>query len=578
MSGFLSRFRSSAKGDLRLTMTCSVVTGLLVIAQAFLVARVLNGVLFHNLPIGAFPAEMAGLVAAIALRFGSVWSTERFGFSAAAKVMRALRAELIDKVETIGPAGLAEARTGELVAALAEGVRAVEPYYARYIPASVLAVVLPLAIVMVAFPLDWMSALIFLVTAPLIPVFMILIGKGAEALNQKQWRRLIRMSGHLLDAVQGLATLKAFNAADRMARQVAEVADGYRRDTMAVLRVAFLSSLVLEFFATVSIALVAILIGFRLLWGGMGFFEGLFILLLAPEFYAPLRAMGTAYHARMEALGAAERMLALEDLPQLAETGGATPLPSPGAIEIRFEDVHLVFADGRRALAGVSFTIAPGQTVALVGPSGAGKTSLLNLLLGFVKPTTGRVLVNGVPLAELDLAAWRRRIGYVPQHPRLFAGTLAANIAPGEDAPDRARLERAIADAGLTDVVAAVPGGLAGRVGEGGAGLSGGEAHRLAVARAFYRDAPMIVLDEPTAHLDGQSEARVQEALARLLPGRTGLVAAHRLAGIQGADRIVVLNEGRIAEEGDHATLLARGGLYAGLLRPGPAATPEAAQ
>ncbi|MFG1348612.1 thiol reductant ABC exporter subunit CydD [Xanthobacter autotrophicus] len=574
----MSRFRGSAKGDLRLTLTCSVVTGLLIIAQAFLVARILDGVLFRHQPIGAFPVEIAGLLAAMVLRFGTVWATERFGFAAAAKVMRALRAELVDRVEKIGPVGLAETRTGEMVAALAEGVRAVEPYYARYIPASVLAVVLPLAIVVVVFPLDWMSALIFLVTAPLIPVFMILIGKGAEALNQKQWRRLARMSGHLLDAVQGLATLKAFNAAGRMARQVAEVADDYRRDTMAVLRVAFLSSLVLEFFATVSIALVAILIGFRLLWGGMGFFEGLFILLLAPEFYAPLRAMGTAYHARMEALGAAERMVALEDLPQLAETGGATPLPSPDAIEIRFEDVHLDFAGGRRALCGVSFTVAPGQTVALVGPSGAGKTSLLNLLLGFVKPTAGRVLVNGVPLADLDLAAWRRRIGYVPQHPRLFAGTLAANIAPGEAAPDPARLERAIADAGLADVVAAIPGGLAGRIGEGGAGLSGGEAHRLAVARAFYRGAPMIVLDEPTAHLDGESEAKVQEALARLLPGRTGLVAAHRLAGIQGADRIVVLKDGRIAEDGDHATLLARGGLYAGLLRTGEAATPEAAQ
>ncbi|MFG1377501.1 thiol reductant ABC exporter subunit CydD [Xanthobacter autotrophicus] len=577
-SAFISRFRGSAKGDLRLTLTCSVVTGLLIIAQAFLVARILDGVLFRQQPIGAFPVEIAGLLAAMVLRFGTVWATERFGFAAAAKVMRALRAELVDRVEKIGPVGLAETRTGEMVAALAEGVRAVEPYYARYIPASVLAVVLPLAIVVVVFPLDWMSALIFLVTAPLIPVFMILIGKGAEALNQKQWRRLARMSGHLLDAVQGLATLKAFNAAGRMARQVAEVADDYRRDTMAVLRVAFLSSLVLEFFATVSIALVAILIGFRLLWGGMGFFEGLFILLLAPEFYAPLRAMGTAYHARMEALGAAERMVALEDLPHLAETGGAAPLPSPDAIEIRFEDVHLDFADGRRALCGVSFTVAPGQTVTLVGPSGAGKTSLLNLLLGFVKPTAGRVLVNGVPLADLDLAAWRRRIGYVPQHPRLFAGTLAANIAPGEAAPDTARLERAITDAGLADVVAAIPGGLAGRIGEGGAGLSGGEAHRLAVARAFYRGAPMIVLDEPTAHLDGESEAKVQAALARLLPGRTGLVAAHRLAGIQGADRIVVLKDGRIAEEGDHATLLARGGLYAGLLRTGEAATPETAQ
>ncbi|MFG1392956.1 thiol reductant ABC exporter subunit CydD [Xanthobacter agilis] len=578
LSAFLSRFRGSARRDLNTTLLLSVATGLIIIVQAFLVARILNGVLFQGRPALTFTPEITGLVAAMALRFATQWGTERFGFAAASRVMRAMRAALVDRVEAIGPVGLAETRTGDLVAALAEGVRAVEPYYARYIPASVLAVALPVAILVVVFPLDWISGLVFLLTAPLIPVFMIFIGKGAERLNQKQWRRLARMSGHLLDAVQGLATLKAFNAAGRMAAQVAAVADGYRRDTMAVLRVAFLSSLVLEFFATMSIAMVAVFIGFRLLGGKMDFFTGLFVLLLAPEFYAPLRAMGTAYHARMEALGAAERMVALEDVPALAEPGGTTPLPTPERIEVRFEDVHLTFADGRTALDGISFTLAPGETVALVGPSGAGKSSLIHLLLGFVAPTSGRVLVNGVPLSALDMAQWRRHIGYVPQRPRLFAGSLAANIAPGEAVPDPARLKRAVAQAGLSDVVAAVPGGLEGRVGETGGGLSGGEAHRLSVARAFYRDAPMVVLDEPTAHLDGESAAKVEAALHRLLPGRTGLIAAHRLASISGAHRIVVVNHGRIVEEGDAASLLAQNGLYARLATSGDADFWEAAQ
>lgn len=573
LSAFLSRFRGTARRDLRMTMTFSVVTGLLIILQAFLVARIINGVVFQSQGIGVYATEIAGIIAIILLRFGSVWVTERFGFAAATKVMRAMRDELIDRVEKIGPVGMAETRTGETVTALAEGVRAVEPYYSRYIPASVLAVVLPVAILIVVFPLDWISGLTLLLTAPLIPVFMIIIGKGAESRNQKQWRRRTRMAGQLLDAVQGLATLKGFNAAGRMAREVAIAADGYRRDTMSVLRIAFLSSMVLEFFASVAIAMVAVFIGFRLLWGEMNFFDGLFILLLAPEFYAPLRAMGTAYHARMEAIGAAERMVVLEDAPQLAEPGGTAPLPSPEKIEIAFEDVHLTFPDGRVALNGISFTVPAGQDYALVGPSGAGKSSLLHLLLGFVKPTSGRVLVNGVPLSELDIKQWRRHIGYVPQRPRLIVGTLAANIAPGEDAPDRARLEHAVTQAHLTDVVARVPGGLDGRVGEGGAGLSGGEAHRLAVARAFYRDAPMIVLDEPTAHLDHESAAQIHDALERLLPGRTGLIAAHRLSGVVHADQILVLKGGTIAETGDHESLMAKGGLYADLVRTG--AMPE---
>ena len=567
LSAFLSGFRGTARADLGRSLAASAVTGLLIIAQAYLVARIIDAVLFRHEVLSSHALDLALLVGAILMRFGAVWASEHFGFAAAAKVMRALRARLLDRVEAIGPVGLAEARTGELVAALAEGVRAVEPYYSRYIPASVLAVMLPVAVLVAVFPFDWVSGLILLATAPFIPVFMILIGKGTEALNQKQWRRLARMSGHLLDAVQGLATLKAFNAAGRMVEEVAAVADDYRRDTMAVLRVAFLSSAVLEFFATVSIALIAIFIGFRLLWGEMAFFPGLFVLLLAPEFYAPLRAMGTAYHARMEAIGAAERLVALEETPALAEGGGSAPLPTPEAICIRFENVFLAFPDGRVALNDVSFEVRAGETVALVGPSGAGKSSILNLVLGFVRPTSGRVLVNGVPLAELDIADVRRRIAYVPQRPRLFAGTLAVNIAPGDVTPEPDRLARAVADAGLADVVAGLPDGLAAQVGEGGAGLSGGQAHRLAVARAFYRAAPLVVLDEPTSHLDRETEAGVQAALSRLLAGRTGLVAAHRMASIVDADRIIVLSRGRIVAEGTPADLLRAGG-WAGDLVP----------
>ncbi|MFG1345579.1 thiol reductant ABC exporter subunit CydD [Xanthobacter autotrophicus DSM 431] len=565
LSGFLGRFRATARHALTRAYAFSFAAGLLVIAQAALVARLMDQVLFRKQPLTEAGTEIVALLAVVLARAASSVLAERAGFSAAVAVMRTLRAELLDHVERLGPVGLAGQKTGELVAAISSGVRAVEPYYTRYLPASAMAVALPLAILAVVFPLDWVSGLIFLVTAPLIPVFMILIGKGAEALNQRQWRQLARMSGYLLDAVQGLATLKAFGAARRMTVRVAQVADAYRRDTMAVLRVAFLSSLVLEFFATVSIAMAAIFIGFRLLWGGMDFFDGLFILLLAPEFYQPLRAMGTAYHARMEAIGAAERLLALADLPGLAEPGGTRAVPHPKAIALRFEDVCLAYPDGRQALAGVTLDVPAGARVALVGASGAGKSSLLALVLGFVRPSAGRVLVNGVPLGDLDMAEWRGHLAYAAQRPRLLSGTLAENIAPGEAEPDAARLAAAVEASGLSAVGARLPGGLTGRVGEGGAGLSGGEAHRLALARAFYRDAPLVVLDEPTAHLDPDTEQQVDAALARLLEGRTALIAVHRLSQAMAADLVAVLDGGRIVEAGPPQVLAAGNGPFAAL-------------
>ncbi|MFG1301163.1 thiol reductant ABC exporter subunit CydD [Xanthobacter sp. V3C-3] len=581
---FLAGRRAGARGPLTLAYVCAIASGLLVIVQAALAARLIDRVLFAHQPLDTATPEIIAVVAVVAARALAGFGAERAGFAAAVRVMRGLRAELLDHAERLGPVGLAGLRVGETVAALSAGVRAVEPYYTRYLPASVTSVLLPLAILAVVFPLDWVSGLIFLVTAPLIPLFMILIGKGAEALNQRQWRALTRMSGHLLDAVQGLATLKAFNAAGRMTAEVASVADAYRRDTMGVLRVAFLSSLVLEFFATVSIAMAAIFIGFRLLWGEMSFFHGLFVLLLAPEFYQPLRAMGAAYHARMEAMGAAERLIALAETPSPAEPGGTRTLPEPERIALTFENVRLDFADGRRALDGVTLHVPAGARVALVGASGAGKSSLLHLALGFARPSAGRVLANGVPLGELEMAGWRARIAFAGQRPRLFAGTLADNIAPGEDAPDADRLAGAVAAAGLGGVVARLAGGradgagdaatdaagviaagLAMPIGEGGAGLSGGEAHRLALARAFYRAAPLVLLDEPTAHLDATTEREVQAALQRLIAGRTALFAVHRLAQADGADLVAVLDAGRLVEFGPPDVLLRAGGAYARL-------------
>jgi ATP-binding cassette, subfamily C, bacterial CydD len=546
-------------------MAFGAINGVLIVAQAWLAARILDAAIFHNARLDALGSELAGLLAIFGLKVLAGFAAERLGFAAATDVMDAMRRALLARLDALGPAGLAERPSGEIVATLADGVRAIEPYFSRYLPAVAQAAFLPLAILIVVARLDWISALVFAVTAPLIPFFMILIGKGAEVLNQRQWLGLTRMSGHFLDVIQGLETLKAFNAGQRMIAEVARKAEAFRRDTMAVLRLAFLSALTLEFFATVSIALVAVFVGFRLLWGEMRYAEGLFVLLLAPEFYLPLRAMGTAYHARMEALGAAERIVALMDAPALAAEGGSVLLSETGPVEIRFEDVHLAYPDGRRALDGVSFTLKAGETLALVGPSGAGKSSIQALLLGFARPSSGRILINGVPLETLDLAHWRRKIGYIPQHSRLFSGTLTANIALGVAEPDPRRVEQAANEAAIADLIAALPQRYATLAGEGGRVFSGGEVQRIALARAFYRDAALVLLDEPTAHLDAASETGINAALGRLKSGRTILLIAHRFASLTHADRILVLREGKVDASGTHDDLMAEGGLYAAL-------------
>ncbi|WP_150287990.1 thiol reductant ABC exporter subunit CydD, partial [Rhabdaerophilum calidifontis] len=423
--------------------------------------------------------------------------------------------------------------------------------FSRYLPARFQAAILPLGMFIVIAPLDWISGLALLVTAPMIPFFMVLIGKGAETLNQRQWLRLQRMSGHFLDAMQGLATIKAFNAGRRMTHHVADAAESYRQETMRVLRIAFLSALTLEFFSTVSIAMIAVLIGFRLLWGEMTYLHGLFILLLAPEFYLPLRTMGAAYHARMEALGAAERLLAIEALPELARTGWRTA--QAGALKqapaIAMLDLHLTYPGDRPALRGVSIAIAAGETVALTGASGSGKSSLIALLMGFAIPQAGEIRIDDVPLESFSLEAWRRSIAYVPQRPTLFSGSVAANIALGDPEPDPARIREAARRARIEERILALPSGYETLIGAGGHALSGGEAQRIGLARAFYREAFLVLLDEPTGHLDPETENAIHTAISALKPGRTMILIAHRESTRQLADRVITLAAGRVAEQ-----------------------------
>lgn len=568
---FLAALTPTAGRALPLAMAARVAHGALAVVAAWLFAGILDGAIFKGRDLAALLPMIATLAAVHLGRAGVAVAAEYAAIAASAAVRRQLFRRLVDHVVALGPIRLADIPTGDLVTTLVEAVAGTDPFWRRWLPTRAAVATLPLVILAVAGWLDWRTGLIFLATLPLLPVFMVLAGRSAERASARQWTLLTRLGGHLLDAIQGLADLHLLGAARRQIAVVAAMADGYRRATMAVLRIAFLSALVLEFFATISIAVTAVLVGFRLMWGEIDFRTGFFLLLLAPELYAPLRRLGADRHAKMEAVAAAEKIVAVLNRAAPATTGGA-PFAPGRAVEIRFEAVSARYDDGRDALTDVSFAIAAGEHVALVGPSGAGKSTVLALLLGFLEPSAGRILIDGMPLDTLNLADWRRAIAHVPQRPHLFDGSIADNVALGRPEASEAEIRAALAAARADAFVDRLPDGLASRLGDRVLGISGGEAQRLMLARAFLAPAPLVVFDEPTAHLDAATEADILARLAAFARGRTALVVAHRPATIRAADRILVLDDGRVVEDGRHDDLAAAGGVYARMINAAPMA------
>ena len=492
------------------------------------------------------------LVTAFVIRGACAWGMEVAGRRAAWSILSELRIALIEKRLRTQPIAVDGADSAEIAAVAVQGIEALEGYFARYLPQVLLASIVPIVVIGWTALVDLESALIMVFTLPLVPVFMWLIGRYTEQRTRERWQALQQLSSHFLDVVRGLPTLRAFGRAQHQVEVVADVNEQYRKATMATLRVSFLSGSVLELAATVGVALVAVAAGLRLVDGGLGLQAGLTVLVLAPELYLPFRRLGAEYHASADGLAVAERMLTLLDAPGAAVRGGANLAPSPAGACVRLEHVSYSYPSRTApVLDGLDLELAAGETVALIGESGAGKSTVAALLLGLLEPTGGRISVGGVDLGSCRLDAWRRLVAWVPQHPSLLRGTVAENIRLGDpDAPDQ-RVFQAALSAGAHEFICALPGGYDTVVGDGGRQLSPGERRRIGLARAFLRDAPLVILDEPTADLDQASVEVVSIAVRRLQTQRTMLLIAHRPELVHYADRVVTLVNGAAAPAGD---------------------------
>ena len=586
---------------LKLSLWLGMISAVAMVAQAYIIATILDGVIMgqqvvpltdnaqmvsSSVSIDTYTPHLIALIALMLLRALLAYGRERASFEAGKRLRGHIRAAVMDKLTKLGPAFIKGKPAGSWASIVLEQVEDLQDFYARYLPQISLAGFIPVLILAAVFPINWAAGLILLLTAPLIPMFMILVGMGAADANRKNFSALARLSGHFMDRLKGLSTLKLFHRGDAELKVIATASEEFRSRTMSVLRMAFLSSAVLEFFAAVSIAVLAVYFGFSYL-GHLDFgyygahanissstdpqivgipfslFTGLFILILAPEFYQPLRDMGTHYHAKAQAVGAAEALITLLEHPE-PEFVGQVRINS---IETLSADHLEVFSvDGTRLLGPLSFELKDNQRLALVGPSGAGKTSLLNALLGFL-PYKGHLLINGHELSALDLAHWRQHLAWLGQEPQLFHGTVRDNVALADPTLPDDTLWHLLAEANISDFVKAQPLGLDAPVGEQSSGLSVGQAQRIALARALGQKASLFVLDEPTASLDSQSEQAVSSALNRAMAGKMCIMVTHRLDQLDQMDTILVLDKGLIVQRGDFTTLSNTHGLFQTLLR-----------
>ncbi len=557
----LLRYARATRTFLYVSVGLGVLSALLIVAQAWLLADVVAGAFRHGKDLAELRSPLSVLLCVVVARAVVAWGAELAASRSSARAKSQLRGVLLERVAALGLDSSREERTGALAVLATRGVDALDGWFSLYLPQLFLAVIVPVVVLAVVLFEDWISAAIIAFTIPLIPLFMALLGATTRERMDRQLRALERLGGHFLDVVAGLPTLKVFGRAKAQIAAIREVTERYRRTAISTLRVTFLSSLILELVATVSVALVAVAIGLRLMAGHLDLRTALFVLVLAPEAYMPLRQLGANYHASAEGVAAAEQVFAVLERPPavhgtspvlperpLVARGAYTDVPDPAVADLTVEGLRVAYP-GRAvpALDGVSLTVHAGEVLALAGPNGCGKSTLLGVLLGLVAPQGGSVRVGGCDLAELDPDAWRAHLAWVPQRPHLFAASIAENVRLGHPGASTEEVCAAVSAAGLDGVAADLPQGLETQLGERGAGLSAGERQRVALARAFLRDAPLLLLDEPTANLDGRTEREVLEAVRRLARGRTVVLVAHRPALLALADRVLSLAPAEVA-------------------------------
>ena len=553
----LHRLLKPSRGTLALIVILGVLGAIATIAQMTLLSQIVNAVFLAHRGLAQVLLSLLLLLVAIVLRAMLLWSREVTAQRAAIRLKSSLRERVFAHLLRLGPAWSLNERTGELVTVVNEGIERLDAYVSRYLPQRVLSAIVPLLILIVVWSVDWISAMLLLITGPIIPLLMFLVGSYTSKRTQAQWATLSRMSAHFLDMMQGLTTLKVFGRSEAQQESIARISNQFRDKTLQVLRYAFLSGAVLEFMTAMAIGVIASTLGVRLLNGGISFANAFFVLLLTPEFYRPLQELGVQYHAAMEGHASAQRILAILETP--LPTTNTPPSTNPSqnevglgnAITIDITNLTYTYPGKEKpVLRGVSLQLPANSCTALVGRSGAGKSTLVNLLMRFMDASGGTIAANGVPITAFSPDQWREYVALVPQRPYLFYGTVRENISLARPAATASEVLQAATMAGVTSFLDELLHGFDTQVGEQGMQLSAGQAQRIAIARAILKNVPLLILDEPTSSLDPDSEALIRQSLNTLRRDRTVLVIAHRLNTIAQADHIIVLEDGYLIEGG----------------------------